>query len=126
MQRTGIISHGDIPVAVGYSGAGEQKNDPAAQGMAGLGPIPQGVYWIGLQRDTAEHGPAVLPLIPVLPGCNTLGRSGFLIHGDSIASPGTASRGCIILPRAVRDRIAASGEKLLVVLSGDSPTEFVA
>jgi len=45
------------------------------------------------------------------------GRSAFLIHGDSIAAPGTASHGCIILARPDRERIAESGVKQLVVVA---------
>jgi hypothetical protein len=44
------------------------------------------------------------------------GRSGFLIHGDSIIRPGTASRGCIILAREIREQIAASGDADLEVV----------
>src|ERR1035438_5538324 len=35
-------------------------------------------------------------------GTNTFGREGFLIHGDSVQNPGTASHGCIILPQLGR------------------------
>lgn len=38
------------------------------------------------------------------------GREGFLIHGDSIVHMGQASHGCIILPRSIREQIAASGD----------------
>lgn len=41
----------------------------------------------------------------------------FRIHGDSIRAPGTASHGCIILPRAIRDRIWASGDRALQVVT---------
>jgi hypothetical protein len=48
---------------------------------------------------------------------NTMfGRSGFLIHGDSIARPGFASRGCIIAGRLIREAIAASGDAGLTVI----------
>jgi hypothetical protein len=49
-------------------------------------------------------------------GTDTLGRAGFLIHGDSVKAPGTASHGCIILPRAIRDRIAVSEDTRLCVV----------
>ena len=42
------------------------------------------------------------------PDTNTFGRDSFLIHGDSSEHPGAASRGCIILPRNIRDQIAAA------------------
>jgi hypothetical protein len=45
------------------------------------------------------------------------GRTGFLIHGDSLQHPGRASNGCIILPRPIRDRIAASGDDQLTVVA---------
>jgi hypothetical protein len=50
------------------------------------------------------------------PGTETFGRGEFRIHGDSIAHPGTASHGCIILPRAVRDAIWRSGDRALEVV----------
>jgi hypothetical protein len=34
------------------------------------------------------------------------GRTEFLIHGDSVDAPGTASEGCIILSPAIRKKIA--------------------
>jgi hypothetical protein len=49
-------------------------------------------------------------------GTETFGRSEFRIHGDSIAHPGMASHGCIILPRAVRDAIWRSGDRALEVV----------
>ncbi|HYE46677.1 MAG TPA: hypothetical protein VEA44_12995, partial [Caulobacter sp.] len=44
------------------------------------------------------------------------GRSAFRIHGDSVRAPGTASKGCIILPRAVREAIWRSGDRDLEVV----------
>ena len=41
------------------------------------------------------------------------GKSGASFHGASIADPGTASNGCIILSRAQREQIWASPTKLL-------------
>ena len=102
----------------GYSGADGAKNDPTQQAKHGLGPIPVGVYVIGKERETTEnHGPVVLPLSPVA-NSETFGRSEFLVHGDSIHAPGQASHGCIILPRAAREEISSSGDRLLVVLGG--------
>jgi hypothetical protein len=48
-------------------------------------------------------------------GTNTLGRGGFLIHGDSVRAPGTASQGCIIMDPATRQRISSSGDVDLTV-----------
>jgi len=100
-----------------YSGFGEAKNDPSKQQLAGLGPIPQGVYWIGAEREDSDCGPVVLPLTP-LRGTETFQRGSFEIHGDSKEHPGSASHGCIILPRKLREQIADGHDKLLVVLAG--------
>lgn len=106
-QKTGTLRHNSDVESVGYSGNGLGKNNPNAQDVHNVGPLPQGSYQIGSPRDTDTHGPFVLPLSPSMN--NTMfGRSGFLIHGDSIAHPGQASDGCIILAKDVRERIAAS------------------
>lgn len=113
-QSTGEFAQDSRYLVTGYSGFGEGKGNPAFQQVANIGPIPQGVYAIGSARDTTTHGPVVMPLTPEA-GTNTFGRSGFLIHGDSIAHAGSASHGCIILPRPIRELIAASGDTQLTV-----------
>ena len=100
----------------GYSGSGEGKNNPALTRVRDVGPIPVGAYTIDSPRDTPLHGPYVLPLIPSATN-EMYGRSGFLIHGDSIEHPGTASQGCIILPRSIRESIGQSGAHELQVRS---------
>ena len=116
-QRDGTMTKADLGTEVfsGYSGAPEAKNDPARQAEHNVGPIPVGVYSIAAPVDTLLHGPFVLGLTPD-PRNQMFGRSGFLIHGDSIVNPGSASEGCIILPRPAREAIHASGDSLLVVL----------
>lgn len=118
--RPGRMYQNDIFKWTGYSGMAEARNNPALQDKVGLGPIPTGVYIIGKERETTEtHGPVVLPLAPIAYS-ETFGRSGFLIHGDSRSHPGSASHGCIILPRAAREEMAFSSDRLLVVLSGET------
>ena len=68
-----------------------------------------------LRETGASTGPFTLVLAPA-PGTETHGRSAFRIHGDSIRLPGTASHGCIILPRPVREAIWASGDRDLEVV----------
>jgi len=102
------------------SGPGEGKNNPDLEYIHDVGPIPKGVYGIGPPHDTPTHGPHALALTPE-PGTNTFGRDGFLIHGDSVQNPGTASHGCIILPRTVRDQIAASGDRQIQVVCAARP-----
>jgi Protein of unknown function (DUF2778) len=110
-------------LGVGYSGKDWGKNQPATQSVQFVGPIPEGLYLIGLPRDTVTHGDFVLPLTPD-PANRMFGRSKFLVHGDSIPNPGTASEGCIILPIIARRQIANSDDNLLQVISGwPSPTD---
>ena len=108
-------------IATGYSGLGIAKNDPEAQHVPNMGPIPVGRYAIEAPKDTQRHGPYALPLTPY-PDNEMFGRSLFLIHGDNVHTPGTASEGCIILPRAAREAIWQSGDHGIEVLSGiDAP-----
>jgi hypothetical protein len=121
-QKTGELLRDGTPLCVlGYSGRDEGKNCPAMQDRHDLGPIPQGRWKIAeLILETATHGPYVLRLIPAAETV-TFGRSGFLIHGDSRSHPGTASRGCIILPRSARELVWMSGDHDLTVESGELP-----
>lgn len=95
-------------VCRGYSGHGAGKNNPARQHERAVGPIPRGRWKIGAPYDSKNVGPYALTLTPCA-GTEVFGRSAFRIHGDSKRAPGTASHGCIILPRPVRERIWASG-----------------
>jgi hypothetical protein len=117
-QATGKLLDPDgNVVGIGYSGAGEWKNKPDAQHLADKGPIPCGEYKIGVPTDTVTHGPYVIPLTPGKNN-NMFGRSGFLLHGDSVVSPGTASEGCIIQSRDVRNQVGPSKDRKLIVVSG--------
>jgi hypothetical protein len=107
-------------VSRGYSGRGRGRNNPALEGAPGLGPIPAGRWRIGEAYQSKSVGPLTIPVYAVddAPGDDVhapTGRSAFRIHGDSISAPGTASRGCIILPRDVRTLIIQSGDRDLVV-----------
>lgn len=120
-QATGRLFHDDskvrVMLAVGYSGFGSGKNNPSAQDVARVGPIPVGWYAIGETVDSPSKGPVVVRLYPHKT-TQTFGRSGFLIHGDSIGNPGAASHGCIIVPRNVRKYISESQDRQLQVVTG--------
>lgn len=111
-----LYAPGGELVATGYSGNGPGKNNPAWQDHHDVGPIPCGDYTIGAPVEGTGHGPYVLPLAPYATN-DMWGRSGFLMHGDSILSPGTASRGCVILARADRVRVWTSGDRHLRVVT---------
>jgi hypothetical protein len=71
------------------------------------GPIPRGAWTIGeFFDDPGGKGPVVAHLTPC-EGTETFGRSGFMIHGDNQALNHSASEGCIVAPRFIRDQIAA-------------------
>ena len=104
-QSTGQLHHDGKLIATGYSGAPGHINATASEGIRNKGPIPRGLW--RMTQVYAKHprlGPAAISLVPV--GHPALGRSDFLIHADSIAKPGAASQGCIILPYAVRAQMA--------------------
>ncbi len=113
-QASGWLSRNGDNVAEGYSGAGDGKNNPAMQDVHNVGPIPVGNYTIEAPIDTKTHGPYVMHLTPDLAN-EMYGRSAFMIHGDSKVDPGTASEGCLIFPRAIREAIWASGDTELTV-----------
>lgn len=123
-QSSGKFSQDGVYLVTGYSGwddgdnipePGEGKNNPDAQAVKNVGPIPVGQYNIGPVYDHPTKGPVVMRLTPKV-GTEAFGRSAFLIHGDSVHAPGTASHGCIILPRKIRERVAASGDTDLEVV----------
>ena len=82
--------------AEGYSGSAAHggKNNAHAQCEKDIGPLPRGRYTIGKPRKGPS--PFSLPLTPAADN-EMCGRGDFLIHGDSIAAPGNASHGCIIV-----------------------------
>ena len=126
VQRTGHIYFNHAPFSQGYSGGGIGKNNPEMQAAVGVGPIPVGRWRIvGEPFHTEVNGPFCLRLEPN-EGTDTLGRSGFLIHGDSIRKPGTASRGCVILARPVRGAIWESGDTDFVVVAEEPKADELA
>ena len=118
-SSTGVLTSPDgSRQDTGYSGHPPHVNDPAAEAILGVGPIPRGSWWIGTAEDHPQLGPDAIPLSPVrgTDATWTYGRSGFFIHGDSEAMNQTASHGCVIVPRVVRELIAASGDSELQVI----------
>jgi hypothetical protein len=115
-QSTGELFNpgGDI-LDTGYAGKGSAKNNPDNQCVADTGPIPRGFYDVQPAVKHLKLGPVAIPLSP--DGNNDMcGRSGFFIHGDSVSDPGNASEGCIIMKRATREEVNASGDKRFQVV----------
>ena len=113
-QGTGKLSLDGKDIATGYAGAPGYKNDPAAEQLHNRGPLPRGWYTITLIYPShAKFGPNCCVLTPDR-GNKMYGRSGFLIHADSIHHPGQASAGCIVVDSSTR-RLFRVGDRLEVV-----------
>lgn len=114
-QSSGILlkPDGDMQ-ATGYSGHGVGVDNPTDQNIPDVGPIPQGLYLIGQEFTHPQCGPISMRLDP-MDGTNTFGRSGFLMHGDTISLDHTASHGCIIMDRITRTVVSISSDRVLSV-----------
>jgi hypothetical protein len=115
-QTTGnVVAPDGLLKGQGYSGNGASLDNPAAESIVGHGPIPQGKWTIGKFETYPILGEVVAPLTPC-PGNDMDGREGeFFIHGDNVLMNHTASDGCIVLSRPLREAIAASGDTALLV-----------
>lgn len=98
----------------GYSGHGEGVNNPALETKPNVGPIPKGLWTIGPAFAHQVLGPVSMRL--AMQRGSTFGRTAFLIHGDNGRNDRSASEGCIILPRLIRERVAASQDRALLVV----------
>jgi hypothetical protein len=103
---------GNAVASDAYSGAGVGRNNSAMEQMPNVGPIPRGTYQIEHSRHSPRTGPVSMNLTPQ-PGNQMFGRSAFMIHGDNRTH--TASQGCIILRRDLREQIDRSDDKELTV-----------
>lgn len=119
-QAAGELRHNGKLVSRGYSGKGRGKNNPSMQHMQAMGPIPRGDWKLIDVYNSKRVGPFAIT-VHAADGTaddrhDETGRSAFRIHGDSIKAPGTASMGCIILPRAIREQMWRSGDRDLRVV----------
>lgn len=118
-QSTGTIfdPSGKV-VEVGYSGHEAGVNNPAMQGVKGIGPLPVGFYTMQPPYDHPRLGKYVIYLVPFAQN-QMFGRSEFFWHGDEVNHAGEflASDGCMIHSRATRQKGWESGIPLLQVVS---------
>ena len=110
------LTRADLTVlGPGYSGAPGHVDDASAMSEKSVGPIPIGSWTIGAPVDLPVLGPFCLPLKPEL-GTETFGRGGFWIHGDNDKHDESASHGCIVTARAIREEIWSDPDHLLLVV----------
>ena len=98
-----------------YAGNGDGINNPLATDEVMHGPLPVGLYTIGTPiNKPMSVGVYALPLTPNPSNC-MFGRSQFYIHGDNAQANHTASDGCIVAERTIRE-ICAQHQTLQVVM----------
>lgn len=107
-------------VATGYAGGNEGKNpegknNPTMEREPFIGPLPVGIYEMKTPIPKSHLGPFAIPLEPN-PTNEMYGRGHFYLHGDTTPS-GNASEGCIIMPRAIREKMWASADHVVMVVA---------
>jgi hypothetical protein len=110
-----VAANGDL-LAICHSGRGDAMNDPSRCRERNVGPIPPGFYNIGPAHHHRTCGPVAMRLIP-MPGTDTFGRSGFLVHGPN-RTPALEddSEGCPIMPFGERCQLALSQDRVVEVV----------
>lgn len=104
-----------MPLGAGYAGALHGLNNPELDGVRNIGPLPEGEYRMRVYPHPRFAEPAI-KLVQVKG--ETHERSGFWIHGDNAKADRSASSGCPVFSRPVRQCIAAFialGHDLLLV-----------
>jgi len=107
------------------------KNNPAKEGVKGVGPLPGGLYtadWLEL-----VHAIVGKFAIHLKPDATTEARivaygrepASFFLHGDSYEHPGEASDGCIVQALNVRQQFWNSGDHRIEVISGSPITKDI-
>jgi RHS repeat-associated protein len=94
----------------GYSGAPGFVNDSDSQSFPYAGPIPQGIYDIGLAYTHPRLKGFTMNLEP-RSGTDTFGRDLFRIHGDNSEKNQSASEGCVVLSLKIRKQINQSKDR---------------
>jgi len=113
-QSSGKLYHNSSYLGTGYAGHGQGLNNPKMEMVHSVGPLPKGLWIIGMFFDDKHLGPCVAALKPT--DQEVYGRGGFFIHGDNKLMNHTASDGCIILARYLREAIRDSKETELQVI----------
>jgi hypothetical protein len=102
-------------LGTGYSGHPPYVNVASAENLPNQGPCPRGQYTLIPIADGGHLGPCVFRLVAA-PSNEMFGRSGFYIHGDDAAMDHTASDGCLIFDRPIRETILSGGDFVLQIV----------
>lgn len=112
-RQQGTFYLEDQYLSTAYSGHGPGLNNPNFEEDHDVGPIPAGKWLVGVFFDHPHLGPFVAHLSPFA-ATKTYGRVGFLIHGDNTEMNHSASDGCIILERPVREKMSEEKEHIIL------------
>ncbi|MHB8440420.1 MAG: tlde1 domain-containing protein [Acidimicrobiales bacterium] len=126
-----ILADDGTLLGTGYAGNGDAINDPTQCDQHAHGPLPVGFYALGTPIDRPHTGLFSIPLTP--DASNQMhGRSAFYVHGGLSGEPDTsptmdniplsptvrtASDGCIVTARSVREAVAADIDQRLNVVA---------
>lgn len=106
-QKLGGLFHPDGNwMTTGYAGREKGLNNPAMEQVENTGPLPRGIYKMERVEDHPRLGPLSIRLR--MTEGESHGRHSFFIHGDNAAMNKTASHGCIVVNRRVREAMAAA------------------
>lgn len=114
-QRSGELWRNGRRVAVGYSGHGEGLNNPDAERIRAVGPLPKGRWRMEGIYNSKQVGPFAIILVPEN-GTETFGRYAFRVHGDNSKGNKSASHGCLIFPRKIREDMWQLGDHVINVV----------
>ena len=114
-----------VLAGTGYAGGNEGANPEGVnnhdmQNVKSIGPLPCGTYRMGDVIQQSHLGVFAIPLIPDAAN-EMFGRGGFFCHGDTKEMNQSASQGCIIQSRAVRNELDASDDKQIEVVEHHDP-----
>ena len=115
-QHNGDLQRDGIHVGVCYAGTSAGLNNPDLDHVHNYGPLPKGRYTISSAFRHNTKGPVCMRLAPHA-GNDMHGRDGFLIHGDNKLMNHTASEGCIVASLTIREDIAQSIDRELLVIT---------
>lgn len=98
-----------------YSGKGVDQNKTSSENLKMKGPIPRGWWDIKSGYAHPKLGNPTFNLDPHA-DTDTFDRDLFRLHADNLRGDNSASEGCIVCSRAVREQIRrmGSGGTLLV------------
>lgn len=110
---------GDTELGVAWAGNHAGKNNPDMVAIRNIGPLPPGWYEIGEPFTNPATGPFSMRLTPHDDN-KMYGRDAFLIHGPTRDREryGEESKGCVVSPRPIRERLHQLHPAWLRVISG--------